>query len=148
MANNHEQLMRLAIEESIKAREEGNPGYGAVLAAEGKAIAHGRALMTTTSDVTAHAETMALRTASTASGRTDFANCTLYTTSDPCPMCLAAMLVSGVSTLVIGADRSPSDRRWGGYTPEKLIDLTSFADRLEVVRGVLSSECADIRDRP
>ena len=58
-----------------------------------------------------------------------------------------AMLVSGVSTLVIGADRSPSDRRWGGYTPEKLIDLTDHADRIEVVRGVLSSACAEIRDR-
>ena len=146
MAENHEPLMKLALQEATRARDEGNPGYGAVLVEEGKVIAHGRALMATTSDLTAHAETMALRTASAATGRTEFANCTLYSTSEPCPMCLAAMLVSGVSTLVIGADRARSDRRWGAYTPEKLIDLTNHADRLEVVRGVLNSACADIRD--
>lgn len=147
MAQDHEQLMKLALQEAIKGRDEGDPGYGAVLVEEGEVIAHGRAMMTTTSDVTAHAETMALRTASIATGRAEFANCTLYTTSDPCPMCLAAMLVSGVGTLVIGANRAPSDRRWGDYTPEKLIDLASHADRLKVVRGVLSSECEEVRDR-
>ena len=147
MATDHESLMKLAIREAAKARDEGNPGFGAILVENGEVIARGRNLFVTTSDPTAHAETMAIRNASAATGRGEFANCTLYTTAEPCPMCLASILVSGVGTLVIGADRSPSDRRWGPYTPEKLIDLTNHADRIEVVKGILSGECAEVRDR-
>ena len=147
MATDHESLMKLAIQETAKARDEGNPGFGAVVVENGEVIGRGRNLFATTLDPTAHAETMALRNASAATGRSEFANCALYTTAEPCPMCMASALVSGADALVIGADRSPSDRRWGPYTPEKLIDLTEHADRIEVVRGVLSSACAEVRDR-
>jgi len=101
MATDHESLMKLAIREAAKARDEGNPGFGAVVVENGEVIAHGRNLFATTSDPTAHAETMALRNASAATGRSEFANCTLYTTAEPCPMCLASALVSGVSALVM-----------------------------------------------
>ena len=146
MVANHEQLMELALQEAIAAGEEDNPPFGAVIVEDGEVIARGRNVEGATSDITAHAETMALRNASSETRRTVFTNCTLYTTSDPCPMCLAAMLVAGVSTLVIGAERNASERRWGDYTPEKLIELTKFGGRLEVVRGVLSSKCTVVRD--
>ena len=144
--SDHESFMRLAIEEAAKGKEEGNLPFGAVIAENGKIISRGRNLVATSRDPTAHAETVAIRDAATALQRSDFSNCTLYTTSEPCPMCLAAILASGFRTLVIGAHRNPSDRRWRTYTVEKFIALPFCAGPITVVRDVLAQQCADIRD--
>lgn len=146
MLSDHERFMRVAIEEAVKGGREGNPPFGSVIVEDAEIIARGRNLVATSSDPTAHAETVAIRSAAAALQRSDFSGCTLYTTSEPCPMCLAALLASGVSTLVIGARRNPSDRRWGAYTVERFIELPFCADRINVVRDVLAQECADVRD--
>jgi tRNA(adenine34) deaminase len=142
----HESFMRLAIEEALSAKAEGNPPFGSVIVENGKVISSGRNLLTSSCDPTAHAETVAIRNAATAQRRSNFSNCTLYATSEPCPMCLSATLATGFTTLVIGARRNPSDRRWGAYTVEKFIAAPFFNNPITVVRDVLGQECTDIRD--
>ena len=143
--NDHEHYMRIALEEAERGATEGNVAVGSILVAPERVVARGRNLVTSTSDPTAHAETVALRQAGEQLGHTDFSNLTLYTTFEPCPMCCGAILASGVHKLVIGARHDLTQSNWGAYTVEKLLDLTNRASQLIVITGILTRECGDVR---
>ncbi len=145
MPQNHESYMRMALEEAAKAGAEGNAAVGSVIVKDGSVVARGRNLVNTTLDVTAHAETVALREAGKALGQVDMSGCTLYTTFEPCPMCCGALMVAGINTLVMGARHYPTITRWGSYTVETFIDFTRWGAGLEVVTGVLPQEGRDVR---
>ena len=147
MQQDHERFMRIALEEAAKGASEGNVAVGSVIVRGDMVAARGRNLVNSTLDPTAHAETVALREAGPALRQVDFAGCTLYTTFEPCPMCCGAIMASGIATLVMGARPEPSEARWGDYAVEKLIYLAGWADKIQVVTGILTQECADIRRR-
>ena len=141
----HEQYMRIALEEAERGAAEGNVAVGSVLVDGHKVVARGRNLVRSNSDPTAHAETVALRHAGEQLGHTDFSDLTLYTTFEPCPMCCGAILASGVRVLVMGARYDLKESRWGRYTVESLLDLTNSAGRLIVITGVLTQACTEVR---
>ena len=143
--NDHEHYMRIALEEAERGATEGNVAVGSILVAPERVVARGRNLVTSTSDPTAHAETVALRQAGEQLGHTDFSNLTLYTTFEPCPMCCGAILASGVHTLVMGVRHDLTQSNWGAYTVEKLLELTNKESQLTVITGILTRECADVR---
>ena len=145
MVQEHERFMRIALEEADKAGSEGNVAVGSVITRGDIVVARGRNLVNSTLDVTAHCETDALRNAGKAMGHVDFSGHTLYTTAEPCPMCCGAIMASGISTVVMGARPEPAQRRYGDYTIEKLIQLATFGDKLQVVTGILPQACADMR---
>jgi len=141
----HEHYMRIALEEAERGAAEGNAAVGSILVRAARVVALGRNLVTSTSDPTAHAETVALRHAGEQLGHTDFSKLTLYTTFEPCPMCCGAILASGVNTLVMGARHDLAQSRWGSYTVEKLLELTNRVGQLIVITGILTQSCADVR---
>ena len=141
----HEHYMRIALEEAERGAAEGNVAVGSILVSAEKVVARGRNLVTSTSDPTAHAETVALRNAGEQLGHTDFSKLTLYTTFEPCPMCCGAILASGVHTLVMGARHDLMQSNWGAYTVETLLELTNKESQLTVITGILTRECADVR---
>ncbi len=141
----HEQSMRIALEEAQRAADEGNVGVGSVIVRCGELIARGRNLVPTTHDPTAHAETVALRNASSVLGTDDMSGATLYTTFEPCPMCCGALTNANIATLVMGGRPTAEQTRWGDYTVERLLDMCGWNDRIEVVTGVLVDECLNIR---
>ena len=143
--NDHEHYMRIALEEAERGATEGNVAVGSILVAPESVVARGRNLVTSTSDPTAHAETVALRNAGEQLGHTDFSKLTLYTTFEPCPMCCGAILASGVHTLVMGARHDLTQSNWGAYTVETLLELTNKESQLTVITGILTRECADVR---
>lgn len=146
MSIDHERMMRIALEEAARGAAEGNAAVGSIVVDGEQVVARGRNLVTSHSDPTAHAETVALRNAGEALKRADFSGMTLYTTFEPCPMCLGAILASNIATLVMGARHDPAQSRWGGYTVESLLDLTNSADELTVVTGILTHECSEVRN--
>ncbi|WP_089945976.1 nucleoside deaminase [Candidatus Entotheonella palauensis] len=146
MPADHEHMMRIALEEAAQGGAEGNSAVGSIIVDGDQVVARGRNLVTSNSDPTAHAETVALRDAGAALKRTDFSGMTLYTTFEPCPMCCGAILASGIATLVMGARHDPAQGSWGGYTVESLVEMTNRADQLTVVTGILTRECADVRN--
>ena len=145
MAIDHERFMRLALEEAARSKAEGNIAVGSVIVHGETVVARGRNLVLSTYDLTAHAETVALREAGAALRQVEFPGHRLYTTFEPCPMCCGAILASGIATLVMGARFVPAESRWGGYSVERLIDLAERRGTIEVVTGVLTQECNDIR---
>jgi tRNA(adenine34) deaminase len=141
----HEYFMRIALEEAHAARGEGNDGVGSVIVRDGQLVARGHNLVSTTRDVTAHAETVALREGGRALGGVDFSSCVLYTTFEPCPMCCGAIVLAGISVLIVGARPEAEQRLWPEYSVERLIDSLGRSHMIEVEFGVLADECAAVR---
>ena len=86
-----EELMRKAIELSVKNVAEGGGPFGAVIAKDGEIIATGVNRVTADHDPTAHAEVSAIREAARKLGTFDLGGCEIYSSCEPCPMCLGAI---------------------------------------------------------
>lgn len=87
-----EELMRHAIALSRRGMESNSGGpFGAVVARDGAVVGEGWNAVTSANDPTAHAEIVAIRRACEALGRFDLQGCELYTSCEPCPMCLGAI---------------------------------------------------------
>lgn len=98
--------MRHAIALSRRGMEGGAGGpFGAVVVKDGQVVAEGWNQVTSTKDPTAHAEVVAIRRACTALGRFDLRGAVLYTSCEPCPMCLAAAYWARVDAVVFGNTR-------------------------------------------
>jgi tRNA(adenine34) deaminase len=158
--NTHKRFIRAALVEAAVSATEGNQGVGSVIVLDGKVIATGRNLENTHNDPTAHAETIAIRNfaATRAADASQeswgeyatrpriLAGATLYSTFEPCPMCCGVILVSGISTMVLGGRPEPGASKWGDYTVERMVDITAWGDRIEVITGVLADECFNTRN--
>lgn len=88
--------LRQAIELARDNIAAGGRPFGAVVVRDGRVIASGVNEIQATRDPTAHAELVALRAASQELGSPDLSGCTVYASGHPCPMCMAAMRLSGV----------------------------------------------------
>jgi tRNA(Arg) A34 adenosine deaminase TadA len=84
--------MARAIELSIEGVQSGRGGpFGAVIVKDGEILGEGVNQVTSTKDPTAHAEILAIRAACAKLGSFELKNCELYTSCEPCPMCLGAI---------------------------------------------------------
>lgn len=91
MNKNHEEFMREAIRVSIQNVDENGGPFGAVIVKNGEIIATGVNRVTSNNDPTAHAEVNAIREASKKLGTFDLQGCEIYSSCEPCPMCLGAI---------------------------------------------------------
>ena len=94
-----QQAIALATENVVSG--SGGP-FGAVVVRDGKVVATGVNLVTSTNDPTAHAEVVAIRAACKALGDFQLAGCVVYTSCEPCPMCLAALYWSRCDAIFFG----------------------------------------------
>ena len=96
---NNEELIKLAIEESRANLEnnytKGGP-FGAVIVKNGEIIASAHNTVIESIDATAHAEVNAIRIASKKLNTHDLSGCILYTSAEPCPMCLSAIIWANI----------------------------------------------------
>lgn len=83
---------------------EGGP-FGAVIVKDGKIISKGWNKVTSTNDPTAHAEIVAIRKCCSSLQSFDLKGCILYSSCEPCPMCMGAVYWSGIKRVVYGANR-------------------------------------------
>jgi len=99
-------FMREAIALSVKNIDNGGGPFGAVIVKNGEIIAHGVNRVTSNNDPTAHAEVMAIREAASKLGTFDLAGCEIYTSCEPCPMCLGAIYWAHLDKLYYGNTKS------------------------------------------
>lgn len=95
-------FMERAIELSIKNVENGGGPFGAVIVKDGEIIAEGVNRVTANNDPTAHAEVSAIRAACKKRQTFKLEGCTIYTSCEPCPMCLSAIYWAGLSRIFFG----------------------------------------------
>jgi guanine deaminase len=99
-------MLRRAIRLACDNVAAGGGPFGAVVAKGGRMLGEGVNRVVPDADPTAHAEVVAIRAAARALGSHDLAGCVLYTSCEPCPMCLGAAWWSRVDRILFAADRA------------------------------------------
>ncbi len=94
-----EKFMRRAIELSIENIKNGGGPFGAVIVKDGEIIAEAANSVTTTNDPTAHAEVNAIRLATKKLNYFELKGCEIYSSCEPCPMCLSAIYWARIDKL-------------------------------------------------
>ncbi|MDB5359190.1 MAG: guanine deaminase [Rhodospirillales bacterium] len=104
-------FMRRAIALSVEQAQSGAGGpFGAVIVKDGRIIAEGANRVTASHDPTAHAEIVAIRNACAALHDFSLAGCEIYTSCEPCPMCLAAIYWARLDRIHYGNGRTDAAR--------------------------------------
>ena len=101
----NEELMRRAIELAVENVKSGGGPFGAVIARDGHIISTGVNRVTANNDPTAHAEVSAIRAACTKLGTFNLEGCVIYTSCEPCPMCLGAIYWAHIDKIYYGANQ-------------------------------------------
>jgi len=136
--------MRLALDEAEDAAENGEVPVGAVIVRDGEVVARAADAMVASADATAHAELLAIQSASAVLGAARLEGCTLYVTLEPCAMCAGAIVLARLDRVVFGA-WDPKAGMAGSVTD--LLRHPKLNHRPEVQGGVLEKECGALMAR-
>ena len=98
--------MREAIKLSAESVRSGGGPFGAVIVRDGEVIARGENRVTVCNDPTAHAEVSAIREAAARLGTYDLSGCEIYSSCEPCPMCLGAIYWARLDKLYYAGTRA------------------------------------------
>ncbi|MEM1041479.1 MAG: nucleoside deaminase [Bacteroidota bacterium] len=134
-------FMRLAIEQAKLAVGKGQSPFGAVIVKDGRVVCAVHNVVWETTDITAHAEVHALRVACEALATIDLSGCTIYSSTEPCPMCFSAIHWANCDRIVFGTFIGDADRagfRELGISNEQMKSLGGAT--LAVEGGVLRDE--------
>lgn len=101
---NKEYMMK-AIELSMNSVANGGGPFGALIVKDGKIVAEGSNCVTLNNDPTAHAEVTTIRKACTALNTFDLSGCEIYTSCEPCPMCLSAIYWARIERIYYGCNK-------------------------------------------
>jgi guanine deaminase len=141
----HEDAMRLAVRVAQKGIAAGQTPFGAVVVRAGAVVAEGHNCVWRDTDPTAHAEVVAIREAATALKRIELSGCEMYTTCEPCPMCLSAIHWSKLDAVYYGA--TIADAEAAGFC-ELCVGAKVLAgmggSKLRVETGPLQPECVNL----
>ncbi len=132
-----ERFMRLALAQARR----GDFPFGAVIVRDGRLLAQGRNLGKRNDDPTAHGEMVAIRRCFAAHGSKALRGSTLYTTGEPCAMCMGAILWSRVGRLVFAASVQQLSAKIGQImiSSAEVAAKTPFT-QIEIAGGVLADE--------
>lgn len=145
MSEDHGKYMAIAIEEARIGAAEGEQPFGAVVMLDGEVVVRCHSIKVQTSDCTAHSETRAVGLATSKLRRRHLPEAVFYCTCEPCPMCLGAVLNSGIKKIVVGARNAEIKQlaklafNFKDYTMERMADMVGWD--LTVVEGVMHEEC-------
>ena len=135
-----ETFLRHAIALSARAMTlPGTEPFGAVVVREGRIVGTGLNRSRLHSDPTSHGETEAIRDACRRLGTVDLRGCALYSSCEPCPMCVAAMGIAGISVLYYAAGMDQAGAALGD-----LPDAARFPADVTRLRGQRAAECRAI----
>src|SRR2546421_7053611 len=138
-----EDFMRLAIKKTREGIAAGQSPFGAVIVKNGEVVAATHNTVWKMTDPTAHAEVNCIRQAASVLKTIFLHGCTMYSTTEPCPMCLSAIHWSKIERVVFGA--SIADAAAAGFC-ELYVDAKALAEMgkspLRVESGLLPADCA------
>ncbi len=117
---NDRSFLQRALEIAEKGILKGHGPFGAVITKEGRILAETANEVVISNDPTAHAEILAIRRASSLLGTHDLSGCVLYTSCEPCPMCLGAIYWSGINKVIYASDRNDAER--SGFSDRLIYD--------------------------
>ena len=128
--------MKEALKEAQKAFDKDEVPVGAVIVSNNTIIARTHNLTQQLNDVTAHAELMAITSATEALGGKYLSDCQLYVTLEPCVMCGGALFWSQISAIYFGAT---DEKRGAGRLSENI-----YHPKTKIVSGIMQDECGEL----
>jgi guanine deaminase len=139
--------MRLAIEKTREGIDAGQSPFGSAIVRDGEVVAVTHNTVWKTTDPTAHAEVNCIRASAAKLKAIALTGCTLYSTTEPCPMCLSAIHWAKIERVVFGA--TIGDAADAGFhelfVPAKEL-ATMGRSPVKVESGLLQAECAALFD--
>jgi tRNA(Arg) A34 adenosine deaminase TadA len=136
-----ERYMKMALEEAEKAGERGEVPVGAILLKGHQVLAADHNRCIELSDPTAHAEILVLRRGGEVLRNYRLNGTVMYVTSEPCPMCVSAMVHGRISRLVFGS----FEPKFGAVESRfRLLSDRGLNHKVNVDRGILEKECSEI----
>lgn len=135
------QWMRQAIALATEnVKNNGGGPFGAIVVRGAEQVAHGVNQVTSACDPTAHAEIMAIRHAAAALGTHDLSGCELFSSCEPCPMCLGAILWSRLDRVFYGATQQEAAA--AGFDDSVFYQQMSLAPDQRIIPMILCSSAA------
>ncbi|MCU0472804.1 MAG: nucleoside deaminase [Bacteroidales bacterium] len=113
-------LLHRAVEIADNGIDKGCGPFGAVITRSGEIISEASNMVVISHDPTAHAEILAIRKASEILKTHDLSECVIYTSCEPCPMCLGAIYWSGIKMIVYASDRHEASS--SGFSDSMIYD--------------------------
>ena len=138
---NYELYMGEALAEARAAVARGERPHAAVAVLDEAMVARAHDRVHETEDPTAHAVVLALREAARRVGKARLREATIFTTMEPCPMCVGALLASDVEALVFAV---PNREAGAAGTLVQLADHPSLRRRVKVVSGIRRDEVEEL----
>lgn len=146
MANLHREALELTIKESKENAsnnyKKGEP-FGAAILKDGKIIASAHNTVVESKDATAHAEINAIREASKVLRTHDLSGCILYTSAEPCPMCLSAIIWANIKEVYYANTRKDSAEI--GFRDDMIYEyLYGDSDNVVEINHIESQEALNV----
>ena len=136
-----EKYMRMALREAERGARSGEVPVGAVLVKRDQVLAGDHNQCIKRNDPTAHAEVLVLRKAGKVLRNYRLSDTIMYVTTEPCPMCISAMIHARISRLVFGT----LEPKFGAVESKfNLLQEKGLNHHFEVTRGILEKECTEI----
>ena len=137
--------MRLSIATAREGMEAGQTPFGAVIVKAGELVVAAHNVVWRTTDITAHGEVNAIRLACQKLSTIDLKGCTIYSSTEPCPMCFSAIHWAGMDRIVFGA--AIKDAQAAGFeeltiSNEQMKKLGG--SKVEIVGGVMAEEAVEL----
>ena len=139
-----DKYMRMAINEAKKGINSSHGGpFGCVIVKDGIVIAKAHNTVLKDHDATCHGEVNAIRKASKKLGTHDLSGCILYTTAEPCPMCLGAILWANIDKVFYGCNIADTEEI--GFRDSKFYNLTD-EEKANFIKELDRKQCLKLYD--
>ena len=136
--------MRMAINEAKKGILAGHGGpFGCVIVKDGEVVGKGHNQVIKNQDPTCHGEVMAIHKACKKLGTFDLSGCELYTTGEPCPMCLGAILWANIEKVYYGCNIIDTEKI--GFRDNKFYSMTQ-EEKAEFIKELDRKQCLKLYD--
>jgi Cytosine/adenosine deaminases len=138
-------FMAMALEEARFGIAHGHGGpFGAVIVRNGQVIGKGHNQVIKNGDPTCHGEIMAIHDACKTLGTFDLSGSVIYTTGEPCPMCLGAILWANIGTVYYGCNVLDTEKI--GFRDEKFYEKTAAGKKEDLLQELDRDECLKLYD--
>lgn len=135
-----DQYMKIALDEAYEGIENGDGGpFGAVIVKDGKVIGKGHNRVVKNADPTCHGEMEAIHDACKRLKTFDLSGSTIYTTGEPCPMCLGAIMWANIEKVYYGCD--VKDTEAIGFRDDKFYELSKPENKKKFLAELDREEC-------